>query len=172
MTRIPGDMEYREAVVFGLYVATSALFLFGKGYLNLEYPKLGAPKNGKSVLVWGGSSAVGSNAIQLATAAGYDVIATCSKRNFDYVKSLGAAEVFDYKHPNVTQEVAAELDKGTCAGIFMAAGFDVGNVAACKVAAASKQKVPSTVTLLAPPIHETDKAPASLIFHRPILLSI
>jgi NADPH:quinone reductase-like Zn-dependent oxidoreductase len=100
------------------------------------------------------------------------VIATCSKRNFDYVKSLGAAEVFDYKHPNVTQEVAAELDKGTCAGIFMAAGFDVGNVAACKVAAASKQKVPSTVTLLAPPIHETDKAPASLIFHRPILLSI
>jgi NADPH:quinone reductase-like Zn-dependent oxidoreductase len=141
MTKIPGDMAYREAVVFGLCSATSAMFLFGKDYLHLEYPKLGVPKNGKSVLIWGGSSAVGSNAIQLVAAAGYDVIATCSKKNFDYVKGLGAVQVFDYKDTDVTEKVAAELDKGECAGIFMAAGLKDGNVAACNVAAASKQKV-------------------------------
>ena len=141
MARIPGDMPYREAVVLGLCSATSALFLFGKDYLNLDYPKLGALKKGKSVLIWGGSSAVGSNAVQLVTAAGYDVIATCSKKNFDYVKGLGATQVFDYKDADVTKIIAAELDKGECAGIFMAAGLKEGNVAAYKVAAASKQKV-------------------------------
>lgn len=147
IAKIPGDMAYREAVVFGLCSATCAMFLFGKDYLQLDYPKLGSPKNGKSFLVWGGSSAVGSNAIQLVTAAGYDVITTCSKKNFDYVKSLGAVQVFDYRDSDVTEKVAQELDKGQCAGIFMAAGLKDGNVAAWKVAAASQQKVPMSLTL-------------------------
>jgi NADPH:quinone reductase-like Zn-dependent oxidoreductase len=141
MAKIPGDMAYRDAVVFGLCSATSSMFLFGKDYLRLEFPKLGASKNGKSVLIWGGSSAVGSNAIQLATAAGYDIISTCSKRNFDHVRGLGAVQVFDYNDPDVTEDVAAELDKSECAGIFMAAGLKDGNAAALKVAAASKQTV-------------------------------
>ncbi|XVQ89826.1 hypothetical protein ACQP2K_21145 [Microbispora siamensis] len=46
----------------------------------------------ETVLVWGGSTSVGSNAIQLARNAGYRVVATGSPRNFDYVRSLGAAE--------------------------------------------------------------------------------
>lgn len=141
-------------VVFGLCSATSAMFLFGKNYLHLDPPKLGVPKKGKSVLVWGGSSAVGSNAIQLVTGAGYDVIATCSKKNFDYVKNLGAVKIFDYKDTDVIEKLAKELDKGECAGIFMAAGLKDGNAAACKVAAASKQSVPRH--LPPTPIQETD----------------
>jgi len=141
MARVPSDMTYREVVVLGLCSATSAMFLFGRDYLHLDYPELSKSKNGKSVLVWGGSSAVGSNAIQLATAAGYAVITTCSERNFDYVKDLGAVQVFDYKDSEVTEKIATELDKGECAGIFMAAGLKDGNIAACKVAAASKQMV-------------------------------
>jgi NADPH:quinone reductase-like Zn-dependent oxidoreductase len=141
MTKIPDDMAYRDAVGFGLCSATSALFLFGKHYLHLDYPKLDLLKNGKSLLVWGGSSAVGSNAIQLATAAGYDVITTCSKKNFDYVKGLGAVQAFDYRDADTMEKIAAELDKGECAGIFMAAGLKDGNVAAYKVAEASKQRV-------------------------------
>jgi NADPH:quinone reductase-like Zn-dependent oxidoreductase len=138
MAKIPGDIPYRDAVVFGLCITTSSFSLFGKDFLHLEYPKLGARKKGKSLLVWGGSSAAGSNAIQMARGAGYDVIATCSQRNFDYVKSLGAVKVFDYNSPTVVQDVAAELDKGECAGIYMAAG---SVAAACQVSAASKQKV-------------------------------
>lgn len=141
MAKIPDGMAYREPVVLGLCAATSAMFLFGEDYLGLDYPKLHKPKNGKSVLIWGGSSAVGSNAIQLVAAAGYDVIATCSKTNFDYVKALGAIQVFDYRDADVTEKLAAELDKGECAGIFMAAGLKDGNIAACKVAATSKQTV-------------------------------
>jgi NADPH:quinone reductase-like Zn-dependent oxidoreductase len=149
MTRIPDDMAYREAVVLGLCSVTSAMFLFGKDYLHLDYPKLGAPKKGESLLVWGGGSAVGSNAIQLATAAGYDVITTCSVKNFDYVKGLGDIRVFDYKDVGVISKVASELDRGKCAGIFVAAGLKEGNVAAYNVAVASKQQVSShLVTVL------------------------
>ncbi|KAK7985463.1 chaperonin 10-like protein [Apiospora saccharicola] len=139
MAKIPSaDIPYRDAVVFGLCITTSSFSLFGKDYLHLDFPKLGAPKKGKSVLVWGGSSAAGSNAIQMAAGAGYDVITTCSPRNFEYVKGLGAVKAFDYGSPTVVQNVAAELDKGECAGIYMAAG---SNAAACQVSAASKQKL-------------------------------
>ncbi|KAM7214801.1 GroES (chaperonin 10)-like protein [Rhypophila decipiens] len=136
--KIPNDIPYRDAVVFGLCITTSSFSLFCKDFLKLDFPKLGTPKKGKTLLVWGASSAAGSNAIQMATGAGYDVIATCSPSNFDYVKSLGAVKAFDYKSPTVTEDVVAELDKGECVGIYMAAG---SNAAACKVAAASKQKL-------------------------------
>jgi NADPH:quinone reductase-like Zn-dependent oxidoreductase len=138
MAKIPGDMPYRDVVVFGLCITTSTFSLFGKDYLHLDYPKLGTPKKGKSVFIWGGSSAVGSNAIQMAMGAGYDVITTCSPRNFDYVKGLGAVKAFDYNSATVIEDVAAELDKGECVGIYMASG---STSQACKVSAASKQNV-------------------------------
>ncbi|KAK3330758.1 chaperonin 10-like protein [Apodospora peruviana] len=139
MAKIPSEsIPFRDAVGFPLCITTSSVSLFGKDYLNLEYPRLDALRRGKSVLVWGGSSAAGSNAIQMATGAGYDVITTCSPRNFEYVMGLGAVKAFDYHSPTVTQDVAAELDKGKCAGIYMAAG---STAAACKVSAASKQKL-------------------------------
>ncbi|RKU47566.1 hypothetical protein DL546_006956 [Coniochaeta pulveracea] len=138
MAKIPEHLQYHDAVVFGLTITTSSFSLFGKDFLHLDYPKIGEPKKGKSVLIWGGSSAAGSNGIQMATAAGYDVITTCSPSNFEYVKSLGAVKAFDYKSLTVTEDVVAELDKGECAGIYMAAG---SNAAACQVSAKSKQKL-------------------------------
>jgi NADPH:quinone reductase-like Zn-dependent oxidoreductase len=46
------------------------------------------------VCLWRGSTSDGSNAIQLAVAAGYEVITTSSPRNFDYVKKLGPSHVY------------------------------------------------------------------------------
>lgn len=51
MTKIPDDMVYRDAVVSGLCSATSAMFLFGKDCLHLEYLMIGAAKKRQSVLV-------------------------------------------------------------------------------------------------------------------------
>ncbi|MCJ1381389.1 hypothetical protein MMC17_004499 [Xylographa soralifera] len=136
--KIPDALSFSEAAVFPLCITTSSFALFGKDYLALPFPSLNPSSTGKSVLIWGGSSAVGSNAIQLAKAAGLEVVTTCSAHNFDYVKSLGADKVFDHHSPSVTDDVAAELDKGTCAGIYMAAG----KVAeACEVSHKSKQKL-------------------------------
>jgi len=136
--KIPDALSFNEASVFPLCITTSSFALFGKDYLALPFPSLNPSSTGKSVLIWGGSSAVGSNAIQLAKAAGLEVVTTCSAHNFDYVKSLGADKVFDHHSPSVTDDVAAELDNGTCAGIYMAAG----KVAeACQVSHKSKQKL-------------------------------
>lgn len=151
MAKMPEKMSYSEAVGLGFCSATAAMYLFGKNYLHLDFPTLGAPRNGKKVVVWGGGSAVGSNAIQLAAAAGYDVLATCSGHNFEHVEGLGAVHVFDYKDPEVTEKMVAELDKGECVGVFMAAGLDAGNAAALSVAIASKQTVRNLSILIFPP---------------------
>lgn len=120
--KIPDSLSFIDASVFPLCIATAAHGLYSKKYLNLPFPAVNNAENGKSVLVWGGASAVGCNAIQLCKHSGFEVIATCSARNFDLVKSLGATKVFDYTSPTAMDDVAAELDKGTCAGILQAAG--------------------------------------------------
>ncbi|KAI1137502.1 GroES-like protein [Hypoxylon sp. FL0543] len=136
--KIPDRLSFAEASVFPLCCTTASFSLFGKDYLGLPLPTLNPTDTGKSVLIWGGSSAVGSNAIQLAKAAGFEVITTCSPRSFDYVQGLGASKAFDYNSPSVVDDVAAELDRGTCAGIYLA----VGSVAAaCQVSHKSKQKL-------------------------------
>ncbi|EJD44938.1 GroES-like protein [Auricularia subglabra TFB-10046 SS5] len=61
--------------------------------------------SGEPLLVWGGSSSVGAFVIQLAAQAGYRVLATASPANHAYVKSLGAAEVFDYHDSNVVEQI-------------------------------------------------------------------
>ena len=40
---------------------------------------------------------VGMFAVQLVHAAGYKIVATCSPRNFELVKSFGADAVFDVR---------------------------------------------------------------------------
>lgn len=51
---------------------------------------------GQRVLIHSGSGGVGSMAVQLAKAQGLHVTSTCSTRNVDFVKSLGADAVVDY----------------------------------------------------------------------------
>jgi NADPH:quinone reductase-like Zn-dependent oxidoreductase len=51
---------------------------------------------GMRVLIHAGAGGVGSLGIQIAKARGAHVIATCSARNVDFVKSLGADDVIAY----------------------------------------------------------------------------
>jgi NADPH:quinone reductase-like Zn-dependent oxidoreductase len=52
---------------------------------------------GSTVLVYGASGAIGSAAVQLARHMGAQVTAFAGARNVELVRSLGAAEVFDYR---------------------------------------------------------------------------
>ncbi|BGP12129.1 hypothetical protein JCM10213v2_000040 [Rhodosporidiobolus nylandii] len=120
---IPDGLSFEEATVLPLAVSTAAAGLYQKSFLALPLPKSDAPNpegKGKSLLVWGGSSSVGSAAIQLAVASGLRVVATASPANFDFVKSLGASAVLDYKSEKVVDELVAELKKGgeEFAGVF------------------------------------------------------
>lgn len=119
---IPDSMSFAEASVFPLGVITASLGLFTKRFLALPHPTPEPVSNGKSILIWGGSSAVGSNAIQLAKAAGFEVFSTSSLRNFEYLQGLGATKVFDYTSETVVADIVAELDRTDCVGVFHAAG--------------------------------------------------
>lgn len=55
-------------------------------------------KKDQSVLILGGSGGVGGFAIQIAKSIGAHVITTASAKNEEYVKSLGADEVINYKN--------------------------------------------------------------------------
>lgn len=53
-------------------------------------------KAGQRVLIHGAAGGVGSMAVQMARIAGATVIATASKGNHDYLRTLGASQVIDY----------------------------------------------------------------------------
>ena len=117
---VPDSLAYENAAVLPLGISTASCGLFQKDFLALQYPTLTPKPTGKTVLVWGGATSVGSNAIQLAVAAGYEVIATASAKNFEYVKNLGAREAFDYNSKTVTDDLVNACKSTTVAGVFAA----------------------------------------------------
>ena len=60
---------------------------------------------GQTLLISGGAGAVGHNAVQLASAAGATVIATCSNSAMERVRTAGAAHVFDYADPDLAAKI-------------------------------------------------------------------
>ncbi|CAO2824530.1 unnamed protein product [Amaranthus hypochondriacus] len=59
--------------------------------------KLDGSGEKKNILITAASGGVGHYAVQLAKLGNTHVTATCGARNIDFVKSLGADEVLDYK---------------------------------------------------------------------------
>jgi NADPH:quinone reductase-like Zn-dependent oxidoreductase len=69
---------------------------------------VGGSKENKSVLVLGGAGGVGHLAIQLCRILGFtEVVSTASTAKVDFVKSLGATLVIDYKKQSVHDVVKA-----------------------------------------------------------------
>lgn len=116
-SKIPENLSFEQACVIPLGLSTAAAGLFERDYLHMDLPRAGktSPKN-QTVLIWGGSTSVGTNAIQLAIASGYDVITTCSPKNYDYCRSLGARHCFDYNSPTIAESVVAALQGKVCVG--------------------------------------------------------
>ncbi len=132
---IPAGMSYDHACVLPLALSTAACGLFQRDFLGLQHPAAKPAPTNKTLLVWGGSTSVGSNAIQLAVAAGYEVITTASPKNFDYVKGLGAREAFDYRSRSCVADIIRTLGGRELAGA-LAIGVGSGDpclkiVAAC-----------------------------------------
>ncbi|KAF5986655.1 alcohol dehydrogenase [Fusarium coicis] len=66
--------------------------------LKLERPVPGQePKSqGKRILIYGGTSSIGSMTVQYLTQAGYEVITTTSPKHKDFVSQLGASNIIDH----------------------------------------------------------------------------
>jgi len=128
VTPIPDAMSFEEAAVLPLGLSTAACGLFQRDFLAMNSPSAVPVATGKTLLVWGGSTSVGSNAIQLAVAAGYDVVTTASPHNFDYVRRLGARAAFDYRSKTVIRDIVGDLRGRDIAG---ALAIGLGSGAAC-----------------------------------------
>lgn len=120
---VPGDMSFDQAVQLPLAITTAAAGLFNPGHLALRYPTEPAQKsNGKVVLVWGGASSVGLAAIQMAKAAGYEVLTTSSSKNFAMVKKVGADHSVDYKSSSAVEDLLQVIGDKELAGVYDAVG--------------------------------------------------
>lgn len=117
IAKIPNDAKWTDATVLPLGINTSASCLFPKSALALEMPP-SQRGEGETLLVWGASSSVGSCGVQLVAAAGYEVFGVASKKNHDFVKSIGAAQTFDHSDPNIIDDIVAALKGKTCVGAF------------------------------------------------------
>lgn len=119
---IPDAMAAISAAVLPLGIGTAACGLYQSDQLGLRHPSADPQTSGETLLVWGASSSVGCNAVQLAVASGYEVIATASPRNEAMVRKLGAALVLDHGDGNVVDRVVAALRGKTVVGAFHATG--------------------------------------------------
>nr|A0A411KUQ4.1 RecName: Full=Trans-enoyl reductase ucsL; AltName: Full=UCS1025A pyrrolizidinone biosynthesis cluster protein L [Acremonium sp.]QBC88156.1 UcsL [Acremonium sp.] len=128
LCHVPDGWDWETAASVGGSVHGSvALCLFGDGNLALDYSNLKAQADSSSadavtnqspkpesftkeelrkvVLVYGGSTACGTMALQLLRLAGYTPITTCSPRNFGLVESYGAVAAFDYHSETCATEM-------------------------------------------------------------------
>lgn len=130
---IPDDMSFTEAAVLPLSISTAAAGLFMSTALGLNCPKTDSSHSRvftnteaiPTLLLWGGSSSVGSSVIQLACAAGYAVITTASPSNHDYCKNLGATFVVDYHNPEIISILIRLMRGRTIVGSYDAMGSDM-----------------------------------------------
>lgn len=146
---LPATTAFEDAAVLPLAVSTAAAGLFEKEQLGLDYSRLGsAAPCDEVVVIWGGATAVGGNAIQLARAAGYRVITTASAKNHQRMRQLGAEAVFDYHDPQTPNRIIEAVgDSAAVAGILAVA---VGSAEPClRIARATGAR---RIAMASPPV--------------------
>lgn len=105
--KIPEHMSFQDAATLGVGINTVGQALYQS--LKLALPTA-LSKEATPILIYGGSTATGTLAIQFAKLSRYKVLTTCSSHNFDLLRSLGADAVFDYKDPNAAAAIRKATD--------------------------------------------------------------
>ncbi|KAF2084693.1 zinc binding enoyl reductase [Saccharata proteae CBS 121410] len=104
--KVPAIMSWEQAAAIGgCVIGSLGLGLFE----TLALPASPEKPTGKPffVLVYGGSTASGTMAIQLLKLCGIRVITTCSPKNFPLVAKYGAEKAFDYSSSTCATDIRA-----------------------------------------------------------------
>jgi putative YhdH/YhfP family quinone oxidoreductase len=136
VVRLPAGLNPREAMGLGTAGFTAAMCLY-RMEANGQRPGMGP------IVVTGASGGVGTVAIDLLTAAGYEVHAITGKvEQFDWLEQLGARQCISRRDLHWGQK---PLEKATWAGCIDTVGGDMlagisrvidlwGNIACCGMA--------------------------------------
>lgn len=110
IARKPEQLSFSQAAGLGLAGLTAWQALHDKGQL----------KAGEKVVILAAAGGVGHLAVQLAKAAGAEVIGSASAANHDYLRKLGCDRLIDYN----TQDLATEVQDADL--VIDGIGGDVG----------------------------------------------
>lgn len=98
--------KFSENISYEVAGAAPTIALTAKQAL-FDYGKL---LKGQRVLIQGGAGGVGHVAVQLAKNHGAYVITTARKNNHDFIKALGADEVYDYTEVDIENIIHEKVD--------------------------------------------------------------
>ena len=115
-TKLPAATAFEQACILPMSVATAGVGMF----LCMDIPRPPTKSSG-GFLVWGGSSSVGTAAIQIAKILGFTVFTTSSPRHHEYLKALGAESCFNYGESSVVNKI---VDAAKESGQKITAAFD------------------------------------------------
>jgi NADPH:quinone reductase-like Zn-dependent oxidoreductase len=90
----------------------AASLVVGAGTAHEGLTDRGRLRAGETVLITAAAGGVGSAAVQIAVALGARALGAASPGNHDYLRSLGASEVFDYHAADWVQQVRAAVPGG------------------------------------------------------------
>lgn len=99
---MPSRVSYTEAAGLVIGAGTAHEGLVDRGRLQA----------GETVLITAAAGGVGSAAVQIAAAMGARPLAVASPANHDYLRGLGASEVFDYHAADWARQVRAAIPGG------------------------------------------------------------
>jgi len=99
---MPGRVSFQEAAGLVIGAGTAYEGLIDRGRLQA----------GETVLITAAAGGVGSAAVQIAAAMGARALGVASRENHDYLRSLGASEVFDYHDADWGRQVRDTVPGG------------------------------------------------------------
>ncbi len=115
LAKKPKNLSHIEAAAVPVAGGTAYAALISTANLRL----------GQRVLIHGAAGGVGHFAVQLAKATGAYVFATCGGYDAEFVRSLGADKVIDYRKEDFVEVVNAETDGAGVDVVLDAAGGQV-----------------------------------------------
>ncbi|RKK72097.1 hypothetical protein BFJ69_g10360 [Fusarium oxysporum] len=118
--KVPANLPLPDAAALTTVVQTANDALFH--LFKLPLPSSGHGHIEGTLVVWGGGTAVGMSAIQLARAVGItSIIVTASASRHGVLRELGATQCFDYHDESVVEQVKRAVQE---AGNIRVWGFD------------------------------------------------